>query len=255
MTKRGLLFFAVCFCTFLYAEPRSLEQLFGENIAAELRQSGKIQKSCPMSKDAVYVLIPHSDCAEHIVHEADRLSKKYIVESLYIYEKPTADDMTARISAALKKVSALKGVQYYSNTKKKYRTLYEESYCVSDDGRRIPDSEISDNDGKPFRVYQKDTTFGGNYYLYRYFTDSYETGMISVNSDDISYMFIDVADKENLVMSVLAYDTGKEIAVYVTVSAAFCSFPSFMNDIIDRSFAARSDALFAWLTAQLDAVQ
>ena len=169
----------------------------------------------------------------------------FFVENLYLYRKnadkvgPAGVDV-AKISTILRSLSRLEGIQYYSTSRKKMRTLYEKSYVV--DGiktkKRIADPVAGPADGMKIIALQKDLTFGEYLYQYSYRETADTVSFVSDNLEPMSLSFIKLIDPENLRVSLVVYDMGDGFLVYGLTCADFPAIPG-LESKLNASFSTR----------------
>ena len=104
-----------------------------------------------------------------------------------------------RIYNILRSLSTMKGIQYYSASRERMRTLFAESYVVEgpDGEKRLPDP-VADEIPVYSRLYalQEDLTFGENIYLME-FHYSGETFLLdSTNLTTMNYFFLPMVNRK-----------------------------------------------------------
>ncbi|GHT48439.1 hypothetical protein FACS1894102_1470 [Spirochaetia bacterium] len=194
-----------------------------------------------------------------------------IVEKQAIIEKPKdfkSDKWTlgekVKVLNLITSLSTLTGVQYYSESHKKTRTFYEDSFVIKDlnSKTKIPDpvfdltngilketnNNISVNDNK-FVIYakQKDNTFGENIYKYDYTVKLDAIVFVQQNITSISYGIIPLIKKENLNTVVALIDNKEHITIYIAI-LALTSIPQSLERRVNASFTNRADAIISWFT-------
>ena len=103
----------------------------------------------------------------------------------------------------IRHVSTLQGMDYYSASRERRRTLFNEFYAISEHGSRTPLTDPIWSRIPPsekFLIFQNDATFGDAEYEVTY---KYENPVISLtlkNTTTLVYKIIPVAGKEKLYM-------------------------------------------------------
>lgn len=144
-------------------------------------------------------LIPEFSGRAVLLDEVSRDRPKTSMEVLY--KMPLPDRQTGNdpvllfIFNSLNRISGMEGILYYSARKKSMVPYLTKSYVVKKPGSKVPlkDPVFQELPEKAsFKIYQKDTTFGSNWYnvnltVYR---DSVHFSM--TNSRKMKYMFIPI---------------------------------------------------------------
>ncbi len=226
--------------------------------AAELRERGTIQRSVYRDSKAVLELTPNTALASEAASFWDGDKPPFFSETLYLYEKPAArkgasGGETSRIGVILRSLSRLEGIEYFSTSRQKMRTLYASSYAVSSPERRvrIADPTGGNADGQTIYAVQKDLTFGE--YLYRY--DYRQTGdsvaFHSRNEDALKYTLLKLIDPERMRISLVVQDLGSHLLIYSLTRVDFFAFPGIEGKI-NASFTTRSEALYRWFIKEYE---
>ncbi|MDR0561275.1 MAG: hypothetical protein LBG73_01125 [Spirochaetaceae bacterium] len=207
-------------------------------------------------------LIPRYAFVETLV--ADLMTKTdptLFVENLYIYKKASRAHLPAWSGAERQalfnrvvSLSSLTGIQYYSNSRKTMRILYESSTVIDgpDTKRPLPDPVY----GQPpqsavLYARQKDLTFGDNVYRYIYYALPEALVFVQQNHTPLTAGIIPAIGKDNLRSVVAVIDAEEHLLIYAGSMAKAASLPG-MNQRVGKSFASRTDALFRWFTSQAD---
>lgn len=225
-------------------------------IADELVKNGEIQKTTYGKTGTALSLSP----ALPIVSSAEALvpfpDSTYVSETLYLYMKKTATAPGAdidRISAILRSISRLQGIEYYSNSRKKMWVLYETSYAV--DGaktkKKMADPVSGNGDGISLFAIQKDTTFGEYLYRYDYRQTPDSVAFFSRNIDALRYGFIKIIDGERFRASLVVHDFGDCLLVYGVTYADLAYVPAIGNRL-NASFTARAEAMYRWFIKEYE---
>ena len=169
-----------------------------------------------------------------------------VAEAYYVLpknERVSIDD----ISVMARSFSTMEGIQYYSNSKEKYETLYSECYTVSDkDGKKkIPDMTSGSADGKKIYILQKDNSFGKSVYEMNFKQTADELYFTSVNLESLWYGIFKAVSAKALKLTFLINNGGKDLEFYVLVEGDIASIP-FIDDFLKESFVSRLDAVYNW---------
>lgn len=207
--------------------------------------------------------LPQGGLADQIAREASRIETVIGVESIHLLalgelqtqgmDLSAMESLKLRVYNVLRSVSTMKGVQYYSVTRGRYRTLFEESYPVQSMERpvRIADPVVAEI--PPFSqviVFQDDTTFDQNYsrWVYRYAGD--EISISITNLTPLKYSFLKMADPEQMQIHLLVRPMEEGISFYgcaVVKSAKFLGLEKTKKE----SFYNRIKAIYTWFKEEL----
>jgi hypothetical protein len=180
----------------------------------------------------------------------------YLSETLYLYKKKTPTVPGAdipKISAILRSISHLQGLEYFSNSRQKMWVLYEKSYVVDNRKakKKIADPVSGDADGKTLLAVQKDTTFGEYLYEYTYRQNNDSVAFFSRNLETMRYTLIKIIDSERLRTSLIVHDLGDTLLVYGVTYADLAYVPAIGNKL-NASFTARAEALYTWFVKEYE---
>ena len=207
--------------------------------------------------------LPQGGLAEQIAQEASRIETVIGVESIHLLplgelqslgvDLSATDSVKLRVYNVLRSVSTLKGVQYYSVTRGRYRTLFEESYPVQSMDRpvRIADPVVTEIPPmSQVIVFQDDTTFDQNYsrWVYRYAGD--EISISITNLTPLKYYFLKMADPEQMQIHLLVRPMEDGVSFYgcaVVKSAKFLGLEKTKKE----SFYNRIKAIYTWFKDEL----
>ncbi|CEM60453.1 hypothetical protein DWQ65_07335 [Treponema phagedenis] len=224
-----------------------LEKILPSPAVNALLENGELRYSAYRQKDMRATLQPMTKAAEKAARFWEGSSPAFILESLYLYKKNEPIENHESITSVLRALSKLEGLEYYSASRKKMRTLYEKSYVVDnpEDKNRIADPV--DNPEKNISVFalQKDLTFGEYIYQYHFFEEEDGTGFCSENIDTLKYSIFKVIKPKQLKAAIAVHNLGDYLLVYCVTRADFLRLAGIAKKL-ENSLANRSDALFAW---------
>lgn len=237
----------------LVAEKLTLEDIFSADVAEELRNEKKIEKTVYMEEYEPN-LVPKTAIGKTLPSlwaDSGKTSKPvFYYEALKYYEKKTPTEAGAEIddiSVILRSISSLEGMEYYSPSRKKMRTLYDESYVIAspEDKTKVPDPIEGSADGVSLYAIQKDLTFGRYVYKYDYRQNEKEVLTICSNYDAIRFLGIPIIKSEDLIITIDIVDLGDSMVLYALVESDVASV-SMIENKLKKSFAARVEALSIW---------
>ncbi|MDA3941224.1 MAG: hypothetical protein PF693_18255 [Spirochaetia bacterium] len=191
----------------------------------------------------------------------DEISKQEVtigVESLYflkysdLLEKINIDDIS--IFNTLLSVKTMKGIEYYSKSREKMRTLYTESFAVKDldSSEPVPDPIYKIIPEEITRyLLQTDKTFGKNLYkaIYRY--DGNTIWINIVNKTKMKYSFIPMVKIDNMNVNLFVTTIEDGLLFYGVSIVETSSFLGLAKSK-KESFYNRIKAMFMWFSEQLE---
>ena len=169
-----------------------------------------------------------------------------IAEAYYILPKDERITIEG-ISVLARSFSTMEGIEYYSNTNKKYKVLYPECYTVggADGKKKIADMTTGTADGKTLYILQKDNSFGKSVYEINYKQNDEELYFTSVNLDSLWYGIIKAVNPKGLKLTFLIHNAEDKLEFYVLAEGDIASIP-FVDDFVKDSFVSRLDAVYNW---------
>lgn len=257
MSRAKQTFFAICFfylfCTLSVFAEMTLEDILPSETVERLRSEGKIQELLFKDDEIVLKYAPKTVLTEKLKNDWDRETRgnpTFSSESLYLMKKTDKTEQKEsvdRISLIIRSVSQMKGIQYYSNSRRKMFELYSDAYTVNDLTNRV---RIADNtdykaDGLHLYMYQHDASFGGCIYDMYYSQRQDEVSFTSINTDPLYYMIFKCVKEDNIMMSLNFIDLDDSVLIYALVQAKYIDFPGFEAHV-KKSFDARTEAIFKW---------
>jgi len=161
-----------------------------------------------------------------IFFEGDTPAFIFVLKSGIVQiEKNTAD--INDVSLVLRSFSKMTGMRYYSNSRKRYETLYTDVHCVNnpEEKKSVPDPLDVSTDALVSYVYQKDRSLSGCVYRFSFFQTQNEIGARAVNTDEVQYKGFSILKPEHLVLNVHAVQTKEGIVFYILVRADAAKIP------------------------------
>ncbi|MGC9311782.1 MAG: DUF6675 family protein [Sediminispirochaetaceae bacterium] len=164
-----------------------------------------------------------------------------------------ADEFELRIYNILRSVSSLEGIEYYSASRERMRTLFAECWAIDnpDDRTRIPDPLVTAVPAEAtVYIHQKDLTFGKNLSRVEYQHDNGNFRMGIVNLTTMTYMLFPIVGKENMSMQILVIPGREGILFYGLNTVKVLDLPIFYKKM-ESSFTNRMIALYNWFLGEL----
>jgi len=254
MKKLGVAIFILVFTSGLFAADigERLGHIIPVSFVKELVEKGELSNSAYRQKGVSALYLPNTQLAKEANLFWTGEEAPFFIETLYLYKKPAAKQgeagkETQSISGILRSLSHLQGIEYYSTSRKKMRTLYEKSYVVESIQKkeRIADPISGSADGVTLTVVQKDLTFGEYTYEYKYRQNDDSVAFFSRNIEPMNYSIIKMIDKDNLHVALVVQDLGDYLLIYGVTRVSFLALPG-LEDKINASFSTRAEAIYKW---------
>jgi hypothetical protein len=176
---------------------------------------------------------------------------------LQLHEAPSValDSEDARLMQynILRAVSTMEGIQYYSVTRDRMRTLFAESYAVDapDTQKRIPDPLVDRIPAYSKRyMFQKDLTFGENLYEAEYIALKEGFVLKSRNLTEMKYYFLPMVKPQESLTVIMVLPQGQRILFYAVMAAHTPTFFGLERSR-EESFYNRLNALYQWFVREL----
>ncbi len=235
-----------------------LRALLPERTVSELVEKGKAQKNSYREKGVVPTLAPSIPLSRDALSFWSGKDPSFFVESLFLYRKKAGaetapGDDVPRVSAILRSLSTLEGIEYYSTSRKRMRTLYEKSYTIDDPKtrKRLPDRTEGSAAGVSVYALQKDLTFGEYVYRYSYLQNQDSVAFLSENLETLSYKVIKGINPERLRVSLIVLDMGDCLLVYGLTRADIPAIPA-IDERLNASFTTRAEAIYQWFIGEYE---
>ncbi|MBP3367673.1 MAG: hypothetical protein J6K96_11920 [Treponema sp.] len=157
------------------------------------------------------------------------------------------------ISQILRSISRLKGIQYYSNSRRRWRTLYCSAFLIRSESDRTPVADMTSGsaDGKQLFCRLEDSSFGKCTYRLDYRQNESEVLVRLTNISPVTYRIFTAIRPENLQISIVVSDRGSYYSVYMLLRAEY-STPSSLQRRISASLNSRIEALYVWFLKELN---
>ncbi|MBN1835667.1 MAG: hypothetical protein JW820_07445 [Spirochaetales bacterium] len=202
-------------------------------------------------------LVPAIPMATELMRELQSLEITVGVEMLRLYDgaSESCDTESSRLTLynILRSVSSMEGIQYYSASRDRMRTLFAVSHAIDgpDTQARVPDPLVSEvpEYGTAYML-QEDLTFGRNLYRAEYLAREYGFVLKIYNLTEMRYYFLPMVKPEGSLTIMLVVPHGRQILFY---SAMAAHTPSLFG--IERSreesFYNRLNALYGWFVREV----
>lgn len=182
------------------------------------------------------------------------IDPKIGVEVLFLVDAPAGvTGIDAELLATMQAITTMEGIEYYSASRDRMRTLFYESYVVSDaEGNdRRPDprpTELTETD--QIYIYQHDSSFGRNVLELTYTVSGDAIRLRMRNLTRMLYRgIIPAVGPEELGLNLVVYPLGDKVLFYGNSAANPISLLG-MEARVQRSFYNRLVALYEWFLSQ-----
>lgn len=238
---------------------------FAENYKAEAKETGRVFHRITSESNNVYLLpeTAYFGSVKDFLYYGEPEKAGFAAETLYYVtkadlvkksksdNKSKVDTSTKSVSKIVRSISEMKGMEYYSNTRKKWETLYLDAFRVENPEEIIPvpDNLEGNSDGKRLYAYLVEHTFGKGVYEIKYHENSKVVYMEMENATPLYYGFIKAVDpgKCKIAINVIEEEDGYFVFIGMRVDMMQLGV---MEKKMNKSFQARLDAIFNWITLQ-----
>lgn len=200
-----------------------------------------------------YIFGNYSDKTGYACEALFYVTKDTLIEKSKNPDKSKVDTSVNAVSKIVRSISKMKGMMYYSNTRKRYEVLYKDAYrCDTKVSSSHPPKTFDDVEGKEGNtVYAMldEHTFGKAYYNIDYRKDTDCVALKMQNETNLSYGIIKAVKPRDFKMAVIAVDAGDGYFFYVAMAADFMQM-SFLEGKMNRSFTARIRAVKDFIVEQ-----
>jgi hypothetical protein len=228
--------------------------LLGAGVCAEIAVKGRAARV-----DSSLELLPKHPSAAGIRAAIAAEKPGVIVESAFLLPRQRVEGAAgeaaelASIYGAMRSFGSMQGIEYYSASRKKMRTLYAQSYRIDDEKNRtkLPDQPYPSVGSIPsnetFIVFQEDLSLGANVYRYAFTSFPDAVFVETTNLTRMSYSIVPAVSPGGFRTRVLVIQADDAILFY---AASTADVPGFLRTKMGESLSNRAEALFRWFTAQ-----
>lgn len=198
-----------------------------------------------------FVFGDYSDKVGFAAESLYYVKKSTLVEKSKSEDKTNIDTSIKAVSKIVRSVSKMKGMEYYSNTRKKWEVLYKDAYSVesADSTTAVSDDLTGSSDGKTSYALLDEHTLGKSVYKTTYHENAKMVVMEMKNVTAMNYGIIKLIDPEKCKIAVALIDDGDGYFVYIGMQTDFMQMAA-LEKKLNASFQARLDAIFNWITLQ-----
>lgn len=237
--------------------------LLDDEIYAELIKKESLVSISYSKKEKLKSLAPKAtiiDEAKKKWHESHDIDPLIVVEGLFLYTKPKNEknfishtDEIAKTASILTAFSKMKGMEYYSERKKRKEILYEDCFVIEsyENQVKVPDPKAATLENLHLLARQTDTTFGSYVMDVAYVQKDAEIAMYMKNLDPLKYLLFKAIQEDNLHLFLYTHTFEEHILVYFLVQATYLDI-ALLNKTIEKSLLNRIDAIYEWFKIQYE---
>lgn len=212
----------------------------------------KIEKSLNLDKNGnmSLTLLPRHAEAQRIQAAIQQEKPDFAIEALMFYPGNIA---MSKLFTILHAAGSMEGITYYSNSKKKIRVLYEESWLINNvqEKKKLSDPVFTTVPAQTsYMMWQKDATLGGIAYTVILQSGTNWITSTAHNVSTVTYGIVPIIQPERLFLRYLAIQTDEGILFYAVMSVRPLIFPG-INDRYISSLQNRITAVYSWLEQKL----
>ncbi|MDR2803148.1 MAG: hypothetical protein LBB22_02525 [Treponema sp.] len=252
MVKRFFfVLFALFLSVFLFAEKRTLEELFPSASKAALKMAREdgYSRSMKVDKDAGAVLTVKPVDEISMIQDVLRVSPLYVIESLLVLKNDKYVEKHD-IYNALCKISTLQGRKYFSSTRGKHTALFEDaSRIVSESNLKKqsdPPPVMTAPGSETIFIMVKDVNFGACYYRADIKITAIGIMYTLTNFKSINYILIPVIKPEKLMIKLYIEALDEGVLIYGLTGVDAIDFAENNVDI-PSTIAKRLDVIYSWI--------
>ncbi len=236
--------------------PAALEQLVPDApLRARLLDGGARLALTPEEPPALVPAVPSRDAVSEAIVPPPLARRIYGTELLRLFPQIGHPCDWVRLYDVMRAVSTMQGIQYYSNSRGRYRTLFKRSHVVAgpDDLAPLPDPvATSVPERSTLHLLQEDSTFGSNLFRAEYRFDGVSVAMRIRNVATMWWHVLPLVRAGNYRSLVLLAPTDRGLLVYAAAAIPAPDLPA-LRERGQVSLRNRVDAVERWLLEQLDA--
>jgi hypothetical protein len=243
-------------CFFYGDYPKEFERLLGAQVLDDLARTGELSNTFDEKVELRY--FPDTTVRPEIIAQIKRLKPIFGIEVLltYKYTGKNFSDEKGRLALynILRSIHTLKGIEYYSQSRRRMRVMFQDAYIVDspDTRKKLPDRLVDIIPAySTLYIYQNDSSFGENIFETVYYAQNGYFLMKMENLTKIWYGIVPLIDPHNLNYIIFIYPKGDTIMFYSVICVnAFNLFG--IAGSRTASFYNRIKALYAWFCSQVE---
>jgi hypothetical protein len=197
-------------------------------------------------------LAPRLPVVDDVTQSLKDLEPRIGVEVLFYIptERTPSEAFTRDLYNALRSVSTMEGIEYYSASRNRMRIFYIESYAVAgpEDRTAVPDPLVHTVPTRDtVHVFQRDSSFGRNTYSVEYYADRHSITMTARNLTTMFYSIVPMVGPENFETHIIVIPSDEGVFFYGVSGVSVITTLGFENKA-RASFYNRIKAMHRWFT-------
>jgi len=216
-----------------------------------------ITKGKNTAKGSSLSLLPAFSMREKVLQSVKENNPEMSIEMYYKMPLPKTGngDLFLFLFNRLNRFSSMKGIKYYSANKDRMTTYLEKCYLVSKKGGKDPVTDPVFTrlpDKIEFKIYQKDTTFGSNWYSVRTIVSEDAIWLRMVNITRMRYFFIPIMKPGDIIIDIIIIPRGDGLELYTLSQLKKAVSVVFGKKIyLPGVFDHRVSAIQGWFARQI----
>ena len=224
-----------------------------ERLFEELREKEEMVRYFYGDLDLQY--LPFGPLSDEVIRDIEGQDSTIGVEALFLIDLPARlaenPDKDLLLFNLMNRVSTLTGIEYYSASRERMRTLFVEAYRVHEVGSTEPLEDFhyqSVPASEKQIIFQEDKTFGRNYVETEYIYEEGRFLMQVRNLTTMRYYFLPLVRPGNFRMNLLIIPEEDQLLFYGASSVDSASLFGIEKSKKD-SFYNRIKAMHGWFDA------
>lgn len=156
------------------------------------------------------------------------------------------------VSKVFSSISTLKGIQYYSNSRERWETLYKEAGFINNTKEKkfVADDKIIVKPATDYYCLLQDNSLGDCVFKINYSESGNTVTANFILVEPLTFWGITGVQANDLRIQLKATKLQDTIQAVITIEARYREI-SFIEDLLPKSLDARLDALYRWIIKSL----
>ena len=240
----------------IFAESTT-DTLLAPELLERLKLKGELRNS--LSEASPARLVPEVTLRREIEEQIKELELSVGTEVLTVYRNEAIDfDAEAsrlKIYNILRSISTMEGIEYYSASRKRMRTLFAQSYVIDgpEKQERVPDPLVREIPAySRLYIFQEVLTFGENVYRSEYRYSEQYFFLTNRNITTMRYFLLPMVKPRQSITFILLIPDGEQILFYGASGAKTMRLLGLERSRED-SFYNRLKAIYGWFSDRMAA--
>ncbi len=229
---------------------------FSAREISDLKTNGEITR---FRKEATgRFLVPDGPIGDALSAKLQAINPTLVVEAIFVLPLAERQAKSANLELVvfntLRSVSTMKGIEYYSASRKRMRVMFEDAFVVADPESRTPLPDPVERHVLPeslIYVFQNDSSFGKNAYeaLYQRHGSTVQVSM--KNLSEMYYSIVPLVEPGHLLLDLVVKPAEDHILFYGCIGVKTYGLFGLEKKTHD-SFYNRIKALFGWFSREFE---